>query len=77
MTADTPVRITIWNEGVHERTKPEMAGTYPDGIHGAIAEGLRGLLSGADVGSDAQYLQLTFIAGILSWVGALAIRMRR
>lgn len=36
-----------------------------------------GLLSGADVGSDAQYLQLTFIVGILSWVGALAIRMRR
>ena len=36
-----------------------------------------GLLSGADVGSDAQFLQLTFIIGILSWVGALAIRMRR
>ena len=36
-----------------------------------------GLLDGADVGSTSQYLQLTFIAGILSWVGALAIRMRR
>jgi hypothetical protein len=36
-----------------------------------------GLLDGADVGSTAQFLQLTFIAGILSWVGALAIRMRR
>ncbi len=36
-----------------------------------------GLLDGADVGSAAQYLQMTFIAGILSWVGALAIRMRR
>ena len=36
-----------------------------------------GLLSGADVGSDAQFLQLTFIVGILSWVAALAIRMRR
>ena len=36
-----------------------------------------GLLDGADVGSSAQYLQLTFIPGILSWVGALAIRMRR
>lgn len=36
-----------------------------------------GLLDGADVGSNAQYLQITFIAGILSWVGALAIRMRR
>jgi hypothetical protein len=36
-----------------------------------------GLLDGADVGSTAQYLQLTFIAGILSWVGALAILWRR
>jgi hypothetical protein len=36
-----------------------------------------GLLDGADVGSTSQYLQLTFIAGILSWVGAFAIRMRR
>ena len=36
-----------------------------------------GLLSGADVGSDTQFLQLTFIVGILSWVGALAVRMRR
>jgi hypothetical protein len=36
-----------------------------------------GLLDGADVGSAAQFLQLTFIAGILSWVAALAIRMRR
>jgi len=36
-----------------------------------------GLLDGADVGSSSQYLQLTFITGILSWVGALAIRLRR
>lgn len=36
-----------------------------------------GLLDGAEAGSSAQYLQLTFIVGILSWVGALAIRMRR
>jgi trehalose utilization protein len=49
MTATTPLRVTIWNEGVHERTKPEMAGTYPDGIHGAIAEGLTELLGGADI----------------------------
>jgi hypothetical protein len=36
-----------------------------------------GLLDGADVGSTAQSLQLTFIAGVLSWVAALAIRLRR
>jgi trehalose utilization protein len=49
MTTSAPLRVTIWNEGVHERTKPEMAGTYPDGIHGAIAEGLTELLGGADI----------------------------
>jgi trehalose utilization protein len=49
MTATTPLRVTIWNEGVHERTKPEMTATYPDGIHGAIAEGLTELLSDADI----------------------------
>ncbi|MBT1003459.1 ThuA domain-containing protein [Paenarthrobacter sp. DKR-5] len=36
--------ITVWNEGVHEaRNEPaSMAVNYPDGIHGAIAQGLAG-----------------------------------
>lgn len=36
------LNILVWNEGVHERTnRPEtMASMYPDGMHGAIAEGL-------------------------------------
>jgi trehalose utilization protein len=42
------LRVTVWNEGVHELTQPDVAATYPAGIHGAIAEGLEGLL-----GSDA------------------------
>jgi trehalose utilization protein len=49
MTAREPVRVTVWNEGVHERTKPEMAGTYPHGIHGAIADGLRAALVDASI----------------------------
>ncbi len=40
----TPIRALVWNEGVHESTQPEIAAIYPDGIHGAIAEGLSGLL---------------------------------
>ena len=36
-----------------------------------------GLLEAADVGSSTQFLQLTFIVGILCWVAALAIRLRR
>ncbi len=41
--------ITVWNEGVHETTQPEIAAIYPNGIHGAIADGLAGLLDGARI----------------------------
>jgi trehalose utilization protein len=34
-------RITVWNEYRQERSDEPVRGTYPDGIHGAIAEGLR------------------------------------
>jgi trehalose utilization protein len=38
------LNILVWNEGVHEsRNQPEtMAEMYPSGIHGAIADGLKG-----------------------------------
>jgi trehalose utilization protein len=36
-----PIRVTVWNEGIHEATQPEIAAIYPAGIHGAIASGLR------------------------------------
>jgi trehalose utilization protein len=35
------LRITVWNEGRHEKTNPAVAAVYPEGIHGAIAAGLR------------------------------------
>jgi trehalose utilization protein len=38
------LRVTVWNEGVHEATQPEIAAIYPRGIHGAIADGLSELL---------------------------------
>ncbi|WP_426519315.1 ThuA domain-containing protein [Diaminobutyricibacter sp. McL0618] len=41
--------ITVWNEGVHETTQPEIAAIYPNGIHGAIADGLAGQLDGARI----------------------------
>jgi len=37
-------RVTVWNENVHETTQPEIAEIYPEGIHGAIAGGLRDIL---------------------------------
>jgi trehalose utilization protein len=34
-------RITVWNEGRHEKTSEEVRKVYPDGIHNAIANMLR------------------------------------
>ncbi len=33
-----PLRITIWNEFVHERQNPAVADIYPKGIHQALAD---------------------------------------
>jgi trehalose utilization protein len=35
-----PIRVTVWNEFKHEKKDEAVAAIYPDGIHGAIAEGL-------------------------------------
>ena len=35
-----PIRITIWNEYVHEKREPSVAALYPEGIHGALAKSL-------------------------------------
>lgn len=35
------LRVTVWNEHVHEREDPQVAARYPQGIHGALAEPLR------------------------------------
>ncbi len=35
-----PIRVTVWNEGRHEKSSAEVHAVYPNGIHGAIAEGL-------------------------------------
>jgi trehalose utilization protein len=32
------MRITIWNEFVHEQSNPKVAEIYPEGIHGALAQ---------------------------------------
>ncbi|MCX8162872.1 MAG: ThuA domain-containing protein [Candidatus Bathyarchaeota archaeon] len=36
------IRVTIWNEYIHEKSDPAVARIYPEGIHEAIAEYLRG-----------------------------------
>jgi trehalose utilization protein len=35
------VKVTVWNENVHEQTDPVVREVYPEGIHGAIANFLK------------------------------------
>ncbi|RIK80304.1 MAG: trehalose utilization protein ThuA [Planctomycetota bacterium] len=37
----TPLRVTVWNEYVHERTSDAVAKIYPQGIHSAVADAIR------------------------------------
>lgn len=49
MTA-SPLRVLVWNENIHETRGDEKAlANYPDGIHTAIADGLR-----RHLGADAE-----------------------
>jgi trehalose utilization protein len=41
MTTGDPIRVTVWNEYRQERSDAPVRAVYPDGIHAAIAEGLR------------------------------------
>ncbi len=34
------IRVTIWNEFVHEKTNPGVAAIYPDGLHRTIGRGI-------------------------------------
>ena len=44
------LRVTVWNEYVHERRDPTVGRIYPDGMHAPIAEGIRRELGdGAEV----------------------------
>ncbi|EGL18490.1 MULTISPECIES: trehalose utilization protein ThuA [unclassified Paenibacillus] len=36
------IKVTVWNENVHEKTNAKVAEVYPEGIHGAIAAGIAG-----------------------------------
>jgi len=73
------MRVTVWNEGIHERADPRIAEVYPEGIHGAIVEGLRADLAGWEVsaatldqphqGLPPDVLEQT---GVLLWWGHLA-----
>ncbi len=38
------IRVTVWNEFLHEKSNEQVARIYPSGIHAAIATGLQELL---------------------------------
>ncbi|HJB64222.1 MAG TPA: trehalose utilization protein ThuA, partial [Candidatus Microbacterium pullistercoris] len=41
MTAvDTPIRVVVWGENVHEQEQQEVRDLYPDGMHSTIREGI-------------------------------------
>ena len=76
------LRIRVWNEGVHEaQNEPSHIGEiYPDGIHGAIAAGLRSHYPDADITTavlatdDDHGLTEEILAGtdVLLWWGHTA-----
>lgn len=39
-----PLRVTVWNEFLHEREKEEVKTIYPDGIHAVIKASLESML---------------------------------
>lgn len=36
-----PIRVTVWHEYRHEKKNPAVSKIYPEGMHGAIARGLK------------------------------------
>jgi trehalose utilization protein len=73
-----PIRVTIWNEYVHEQAHAEVRKIYPEGIHGALAAMLRkyselqvrtATLREPEHGLTEQVLQQT---DVLTWWGHAA-----
>jgi trehalose utilization protein len=44
-----PLRVTVWNENLHEQHQESVKKIYPNGIHAPIAEGIERELAEADV----------------------------
>ncbi len=43
----SPIRVTVWNEFVHEREHESVREVYPHGIHHVVADGIRECLGDA------------------------------
>ncbi|MGY4762209.1 ThuA domain-containing protein [Paenibacillus caseinilyticus] len=70
-------RVTVWNEYIHERTNPQVAAVYPQGIHSALVQGLEpygflmrtAVLDQPEQGLSQEVLEET---DVLIWWGHLA-----
>lgn len=74
----SPVRVTIWNEFVHERQNAAVAQIYPRGIHGVLEERLARepdfVVRTATLDQPEQGLPLTLLGttDVLLWWGHAA-----
>ncbi|MBM7797456.1 trehalose utilization protein [Microlunatus panaciterrae] len=80
---NSPIRVTVWGENHHEnseRDRAAMAERYPEGMHGAVAAGIKELLGDAvevrtathqepDHGLTEEVLENT---DVLTWWGHMA-----
>jgi trehalose utilization protein len=46
-TQSGPIRVIVWGENRHEQLEPSVAATYPEGMHGAIKQGIEENLGSA------------------------------
>lgn len=74
-----PLKVVVWGENVHERKNPKVRSIYPDGMHTALASGLRKRLPLADISTatlqESQHgLSEKRLASIdvLTWWGHMA-----
>jgi trehalose utilization protein len=49
-----PISVTVWGENRHEQAEPSIAARYPDGMHGAIRQGIEEYL-----GAEAEVTTVT------------------
>jgi trehalose utilization protein len=50
MENEVTIKVTIWNEGRHEKLHPTVAAVYPSGIHAAISCCIPGTIRNFSVG---------------------------
>ena len=73
----THPRVTIWNEGRHEKTNPVVSNIYPNGIHGALAtylqtKGLEVQTATLDEPEHGLTSEVLAHTDVLTWWGHMA-----